>query len=43
VKAPMLKLPNFDKDFDIHSNVFDFAIIRTLAQDGKLVVFENRS
>jgi hypothetical protein len=26
VKASMLKLPNFDKDFGIHSDAFDFAI-----------------
>jgi hypothetical protein len=26
VKVPMLKLPNFDKDFEIHSDAFDFAI-----------------
>jgi hypothetical protein len=26
VKAPMVKLPNFDKDFEIHSDAFDFAI-----------------
>jgi hypothetical protein len=25
VKAPVLKLPNFDKDFEIHSDAFDFA------------------
>jgi len=26
VKAPVLKLPDFDKDFEIHSNASDFAI-----------------
>jgi hypothetical protein len=26
VKAPVLKLPNFDKDFEIHSDASDFAI-----------------
>jgi hypothetical protein len=26
VKAPMLKLPDFDKDFEIHSDASDFAI-----------------
>jgi len=26
VKAPVLKLPDFDKDFEIHSDAFDFAI-----------------
>ncbi len=42
VKASMLKLPNFDKDFEIHSNVFDFAIKGILMQDGRLVTFENK-
>jgi hypothetical protein len=26
VKAPVLKLPDFDKDFEIHSDTSDFAI-----------------
>jgi hypothetical protein len=39
VKTPMLKLLDFDKDFDIHSNVFDFAIGGVLVQDGRPVVF----
>jgi hypothetical protein len=26
VKASMLKLPDFDKEFEIHSDAFDFAI-----------------
>jgi hypothetical protein len=26
VKVPVLKLPDFDKDFEIHSDAFDFAI-----------------
>ncbi len=42
VKASMLKLPNFDKDFEIHSNVFEFAIRGILMQDGRLVTFENK-
>jgi hypothetical protein len=42
VKAPMLKLPNFDKGFDIHYNAFDFAISKVLVQDGTLVVFESK-
>jgi hypothetical protein len=35
VKAPMLKLPDFDKDFEIHLNASNFAIKRILVQDGK--------
>jgi hypothetical protein len=42
VKAPVLKLPNFDKDFEIHSNAFDFAIGGVLMQDGRPVAFESK-
>jgi hypothetical protein len=42
VKAHVLKLFNFDKDFEIHSNASDFAIGRILMQDGSLVVFESK-
>jgi len=42
VKASMLKLPNFDKDFEIHFNAFDFAIIKVLVQDGRPVAFESK-
>jgi hypothetical protein len=42
VKAPMLKLPNFDKDFEIHSDASDFAIGGILLQDGRLVAFESK-
>jgi hypothetical protein len=42
VKAPMLKLSNFDKDFEIHSNASNFAIGRVLVQDGKPVAFESK-
>ncbi len=38
----MLKLPNFDKDFEIHSDAFDFAVGGVLVQDGRLVVFQNK-
>jgi len=40
VKALVLKLPDFDKDFEIHSDTFNFAIRRVLVQDGMLVAFE---
>jgi hypothetical protein len=42
VKAHVLKLPNFDKDFEIHFDAFDFAIGKILVQDGRLVAFENK-
>ncbi len=42
VKALMLKLPDFDKDFEIHSNAFDFVIGGILVQDGRSVAFENK-
>jgi len=42
VKAPVLKLPDFDNDFEIHSDVSDFAIRRVLVQDGRPVAFESK-
>ncbi len=42
VKAPMLKLPDFDKDFEIHSDAFNFAIGGVLMQDGRPVAFESK-
>jgi hypothetical protein len=42
VKALVLKLPHFDKDFEIHSDAFDFAIGGVLVQKGRLVEFENK-
>jgi hypothetical protein len=42
VKAPMLKLLKFDKDFKIHSDASDFAIKRVLVQDGRPVAFERK-
>ncbi len=42
MKAPMLKLPNFDKDFEIHFDASNFAIGRFLVQDGRMVAFENK-
>jgi hypothetical protein len=42
VEALVLKLPNFDKDFVIHFDAFNFAIQRVFVQDGRLVVFERK-
>jgi hypothetical protein len=39
VKVYVLKFLDFDKDFDIHSNAFDFAIGGIIVQDGRLVAF----
>ncbi len=42
VKAPVLKLPDFDKDLEIHSDAFDFAIGGVLVQEGRLVACESK-
>ncbi len=42
VEAPVLKLPDFDKDFDIHSNAFNFATGGVLMQDGRPMEFESK-
>jgi len=42
VKALVLKLFDFDKDFEIYFDASDFTIGRILVQDGKLVLFENQ-
>ncbi len=42
VKMPMLKLPDFDKDFEIHFDAFDFAIGGVLVQDGRPMAFESK-
>jgi hypothetical protein len=42
VKAPVLKLLDFDKDFEIHSDAFDFVIGRVLVQEGRPVAFESK-
>jgi hypothetical protein len=42
VKVHVLKLPDFDKDFEIHSDASNFTIRGILVQDGRLVPFENK-
>jgi hypothetical protein len=42
VKALVLKLLDFDKDFEIHSDAFNFAIGGVLMQEGKPVAFESK-
>ncbi len=42
VKAPVLKLPNFDKDFEIHSDTSNFAIGGVIVQEGRPVAFESK-
>ncbi len=42
VKAPVSKLPDYDKDFEIHSDAFDFAIGGVLVQEGRPVAFESK-
>jgi len=42
VKVPVLKLPDFHKDFEIHFDASDFAIGGVLVQKGRSVAFENK-
>jgi hypothetical protein len=42
VKVPVLKLPDFDKDFKIHSDESDFAIGGVLMQKGRSMAFESK-
>ncbi len=42
MKVPVLKLPDFDKDFEIHSDASDFAIGGVIVQDGRPVAFESK-
>ncbi len=41
-KALVLKLPDFDKDFEIHSDASNFVIGGVLVQEGRPVVFESK-
>jgi len=42
VKVLVLKLSDFEKDFEIHSDAFEFAIRGVLVQDGRPVAFESK-
>jgi len=42
VKVPVLKLPDFDKDFEIHSDASNFAIGGVIMQDGRPMAFESK-
>ncbi len=42
LKGILMKLPDFDKDFEIHSDAFDFAIGGVLVQEGRPMAFENK-
>ncbi len=42
MKAPVLKLPDFDKDFEIHFDASDFTIGGVIVQDGRSVAFESK-
>jgi hypothetical protein len=42
VKGSLLKLPDFDKDFEIHSDASNFAIGSVIVQDGRPVAFESK-
>jgi len=42
VKVPVLKLLDFDKDFEIHFDASDFTIKGFLVQDGRPMAFESK-
>jgi hypothetical protein len=42
VKALVLKLLDFDKEFEIHSDAFDFVTGGVLVQEGRPVAFESK-
>jgi hypothetical protein len=42
VKALVLKLPDFDKEFEIHFDASDFVIGGVIVQDGRPVAFESK-
>jgi hypothetical protein len=42
LSAPVIKLPNFTKPFEVHIDASDFAIGGVLMQDGHLITFESK-
>ncbi len=42
MKVLVLKLPDFNKDLEIHSDASDFAIGRVIVQKGRPVAFESK-
>ncbi len=42
LKGILVKAPDFDKEFEIHSDASDFAIGGVLVQEGRLVAFESK-
>jgi len=42
VKALVLKLPDFDKDFEVHSDASDFVIGEVLVQEGRSLAFKSK-
>jgi len=42
VTAPILKLPNFERPFEVHTDASDFSIGGVLIQDGHPVAYESR-
>ncbi len=42
MKALVLKLLDFDKDFEIHSDASDFAIRGVLVQEGRSMAFKSK-
>ena len=42
VTAPILRLPDFERSFEVHTDASDFAIGGVLLQDGHPVAYESR-
>ena len=42
ITAPILKLPDFERPFEVHTDASDFSIGGVLMQDGHPVAYESR-